>query len=166
LLGSIFGLTALVTMIIRHTFKGSIKIVVASILGILAGIAGASHGPGEILQGNIAPDGIIIEAWPSLTLLIGEPAMTVIPNLLVTGVLAIISGLTITIWTAATQLQRKNGGLILIMLSIGMLLVGGGLIPPAIGVIAGIIGTQIRQSDDKDKRSSGAEKQVNRGDMS
>jgi len=78
LLGSIIALTALVTIIVRHRFKGSITIAVASILGIFAGVGGASHGLGEILQGNIAPSGIIIQAWPELTSLGGEPAMTVI----------------------------------------------------------------------------------------
>jgi hypothetical protein len=41
-------------------------IALASILGIFAGIGGASHGPGEILQGNIAPSEILIQAWPAL----------------------------------------------------------------------------------------------------
>lgn len=77
LLSFIIALTVLVSIIsLRHRFKGNISVAVASILGIFAGIGGASHGPGEILQGNIAPDGIIIEAWPALTSLAGEPAMT------------------------------------------------------------------------------------------
>jgi hypothetical protein len=57
LLGSIMALTALVTIIVRRRVKGSVTIAVASILGIFAGVAGASHGPSEILQGNIAPTG-------------------------------------------------------------------------------------------------------------
>jgi len=116
----------------------------ASIIGIFAGLGGASHGPGEILQGNTAPSGIIIEAWPELTSLAGEPAMTIIPSFLVTGVLTIIFGLLVAIW-AAKFVQRKNGGLVLILLSITMLLVGGGLFPPVFGVVAGIIGTRIKQ---------------------
>ena len=142
LLGSIIALTALVTIIVRRTFKGSITIAVVSILGIFAGIGGASHGPGEILQGDIAPSGIIIEAWPSLTLLGGEPAMTLIPNFRVSGIVTVFSGLAVTIW-AATRIQSKNGGLVLILLSIMMLLVGGGLIPPLFGVVAGIIGARV-----------------------
>ena len=112
-LGSITALTALVTIIARHRFRGSITITVATILGIFAGVAGASHGPGEILQGDIAPSGIIIEAWPSLTLLSGEPAMTLIPNFRVSGILTVFSGLAVTIW-AATRIRSKNGGLVLI----------------------------------------------------
>ncbi len=117
----------------------------ASIIGIFAGLSGASHGLGEMLQGNIAPSGIMIEAWPGLTALRGEPAMTIVPSFLVTGVLTIIFGLLVAIW-AAKFVQRKNGGLVLILLSIIMLLVGGGLFPPVFGVVAGIIGTRIKPS--------------------
>jgi hypothetical protein len=146
LLGSIIALTALVTIIVRRGFKGSVMIAVASILGIFAGVGGASHGPGEILQGNIAPSRIIIEAWPELTLLAGEPAMTLIPSFSVSGIVTVITGLAVTIW-AATRIQSKNGALVLILLSLMMLFVGGGLIPPALGVVAGIIGARVRQKD-------------------
>jgi len=120
--------------------------VAASVIGIFAGLGGGVlHGVGEILQGNIAPSGIMIEAWPGLTAVSGEPAMTIVPSFLVTGVLAIIFGLMVTVWAAAL-VQRKNGGLVLILLSIVLLLVGGGFFPPGFGVIAGIIGTRIKHS--------------------
>ncbi len=121
-------------------------IAVASILGIFAGIGGASHGPGEILQGNIAPTGIIIEAWPALTLLAGVPAMTLIPSFSVSGIVTTILGLAVTIW-AATRIEGESGALVLILLSTMMLFVGGGLIPPVFGVVAGIIGARVRQKD-------------------
>jgi hypothetical protein len=117
--------------------------VAASVLGIFGGLGGASHGPGEMLQGNVAPNGLVIEAWSELTALAGEPAMTVIPSFLVSGLLTIIMGLIVAIW-AAKFVQRKNGGLTLILLSIIMLLVGGGLFPPVFGVTAGIIGNRIK----------------------
>jgi hypothetical protein len=143
LFGVEIGLVALITVTIRHTFKGDVKVAVASFLGVIAGITGGSHGLGEILQGNVAPRGIVIEAWPALTLLVGEPALTLVPNFFVTGVIAIILGILVTI-VAAVYIHRKNGGLVLILLSIMMLAVGGGIIPPVIGVIAGIIGTRIK----------------------
>jgi hypothetical protein len=142
LLSSIIALTALVTITVRRIFKGSITIAVAAVLGIFAGISGASHGPGEILQGDIAPSGIIIEAWPSLTLLGGAPAMTFIPNFRISGIVTVFSGLAVTIW-AASYIQSKNGALVLILLSLIMLVVGGGLIPPLFGVVAGIIGARV-----------------------
>ncbi len=112
--------------------------VAASALGILTGLGGASHGPGAMLQGNVAPSDIVFKAWPSLTALGGEPAMTIIPNLLVAGVLTIIVGVLLAVW-AAKFISKKYGGLVLIVLTIVMLLVGGGLIPPLFGVAAGVI---------------------------
>jgi hypothetical protein len=118
--------------------------VAASILGMFAGLGGGVyHGMGEVLQGSVAPNGIMIEAWPAMQLVAGEPAMTIVPNFLLTGILAIIIGIIVTIWAAAF-IGRKNGGLVLILLSIIMLLVGGGIIPPILGVLAGIIGTRIK----------------------
>jgi hypothetical protein len=81
--------------------------VAASALGIFAGLGGASHGPGEILQGNMAPSGLVIEAWPELTALQGEPAMTIIPSFLITGILTVIFGLIVAVW-AAKFVQRKT----------------------------------------------------------
>ncbi len=118
--------------------------IAASALGIFAGLGGASHGPGEMLQGNVAPSGLIIEAWPQLTALSGEPAMTIIPSFLVTGILAIVFGVLVAVW-AGKFIEKKNGGLILILLSIIMLLVGGGLVPPFIAIAAGLMGMLINR---------------------
>ena len=118
--------------------------VAASLLGIFAGIGGGVfHGIGEILQGSVAPTEIMIQAYPAMQATAGEPAMTIVPNFLLTGILAIIMGFIVTIWAVAF-IKRKNGGLVLIMLSIIMLLLGGGIIPPIFGILAGIIGTRIK----------------------
>ena len=69
----------------------------ASLLSIFAGVDGASHGPGEILQGKKAPGAIIIEAWPELTILAGEPARTLIPSFSMSGIVTVIIGLAVTI---------------------------------------------------------------------
>ena len=121
--------------------------VVAALLGVFAGIGGPEHGIFEIMRGNTRPEGLIIasmgppcnpeEVWHAC-----EPAMTVIPNFLVTGILATLFGLITIIW-AASFLHRKSGGLVLILLSIALLLVGGGLFPPVIGIVAGVVGTRI-----------------------
>jgi hypothetical protein len=118
---------------------------VVSTFGALAGLMGIEHGIGETLQGNIAPDGMMISSWPGSELfriLAGEPAMTIVPNLLVTGILAILFSLIFLVW-ATTFVQRKNGGLVLILLSIAMLLVGGGFGPPLLGIIMGAAATRI-----------------------
>lgn len=124
--------------------KSATKVVVLA-FGIMLGIAGIEHGIGEIFQGNIAPGGMVIKSWGEsklFSILMGEPAMTIIPNLLITGVLAIIVSLSIMVW-AVVFVQRKNGGLVLILLSILLLLVGGGFGPPLIGIIIGAAGTRI-----------------------
>ena len=121
--------------------------VVASALGISAGIAGVEHGCFEVLQGNIRPEGIMIASMgapcmPEEVWNLCEPAMTVIPSFLVTGILAIIAGLLVLVW-AAGFVQRKGGSLVLILLSIGLLLFGGGLFPPLIGIIGSVVGGKI-----------------------
>lgn len=118
--------------------------IAASILGVFAGIGGGVfHGVGEILQGSVVPRELMIEAWPSMKATAGEPAITIIPNLMITGEMAIIMGLVVVIWSAE-YIDRKNGGLILVFLSILMLLVGGGIVPAIIGVIGGLVGMRIK----------------------
>ena len=101
------------------------------------------HGVGEILQGNVATSGMRINAWQPASPLFGEePALTIVPNLFVTGILAIIVSLIIIIWAVAFA-QRKNGGAVLILLSIIQLLVGGGIAPIFPGITAGVAATKI-----------------------
>jgi hypothetical protein len=119
--------------------------VTVSALGTLMGVAGIEHGIGEILQGNVAPAGIMFASWPDSALFRsvgGEPAMSIIPNLLVTGILAILVSLIYLLW-ATLFVQRKNSGRVLILLSIVMLLAGGGIFPPIIGMIIGALATRI-----------------------
>jgi hypothetical protein len=110
----------------------------ATALGIFTGLGGASHGPGEILQGNVAPETLVIEAWPTLTVLNGEPAMTIIPSYLLSGILTIAVGVLMAVW-AGKFIEHKLSGMILILLTVVLLLVGGGLAPPIFGFTAGIL---------------------------
>lgn len=117
----------------------------ASTFGVLSGLGGIRHGVGEIRQGNVKAEGIFIDSWttgPLATSMDGEPGMTIIPNLLATGILAIIVSLAVIVWSIAF-VQRKHGGLVLLLLSIVMLLVGGGVGPPVIGMLAGLAGMAI-----------------------
>ncbi len=70
--------------------------------------------------------------------------MTLIPNFLVTGILAVIVGLVVAVW-AALFAPRKRGGPVLLLLSIAMLLVGGGFVPTSIGLLSGFAGTRLRE---------------------
>lgn len=119
--------------------------VTATLFGVLAGIGGMTHGVGEVLQGNVAPEGIAINSWtqgPIATNMGGEPGITLVPNLFVTGLLTIFAAIAMVAW-ATLFVERKHGGRIVIALSVFMLLVGGGIGPPIIGILAGVAGTWI-----------------------
>jgi hypothetical protein len=122
--------------------------LVASTFGVLAGTGGIRHAIGEILQGDAAPTGLVIDSWtkgPIATNMDGEPALTVIPNVLVTGIIGLLISSAALVW-AARYVERPKGGLILILFSIAMFLAGGGFGPPIVGLLAGIAGTGINGS--------------------
>jgi hypothetical protein len=110
-----------------------------STFGALVGLVGVEHGLGEALQGGRAPAGIMIQSWPGSAffhILGGEPALTLLPDLLLTGVLAIAFSALYAAW-AIWLVQRKNGGRVLMLLSVPMLLVGCGIFPPLLGFVLG-----------------------------
>lgn len=121
--------------------------IIASTLGVFGGLMSMEHGFFETLQGNHAPNSIIIDAIGHQANGVfqgSEPALTIIPNFLVTGILAIIVSPIVMVW-AAKFIQRKNGVLFLILLSTILFLIGGGLAPLLILVIASAIGTRINK---------------------
>jgi hypothetical protein len=123
--------------------------IAALSIGTLAGFAGLVHGYFEILQGNNRPISFIFPSMgpscvPEIAWHACEPAMTILPNFLVTGVLTVILGLLVMIWSVGF-IQRKNGGIVLIMLSVILLFVGSGFFPPLIGLIGGVAGTRINK---------------------
>lgn len=121
--------------------------LIAASFGFVAGFGGLEHGYFEILQRNARPESIMIasmgapcvpeEIWNAC-----EPAMTIIPNFLVTGILAMVFGLVTIVWAVAF-VKRQHGGTILALLSFGLLLFGGGIFPPAIGIVGAVVGTRI-----------------------
>ena len=133
----------------------------ATVLGLIAGGAGIEHGVFEVLQGNTRPEGLMIasigppcvaeQTWNAC-----EPAMTVLPSFLLTGILAIILGLAVMVWSACF-LTSKRGGLVLILLSVLLLLFGGGIFPPIIGLVAGALGSRIHKplAPDRSRLSGG-----------
>lgn len=119
----------------------------ALVFAVAAGLASIEHGVLAALQGNADPGGLMIasagppceadKVWNAC-----EPAMTIIPNFFITGILAIVIGVLVVAW-AVTSLERRHAGLVLIALSVLMLLFGGGIFPPLIGIIAGLVATRI-----------------------
>jgi len=122
---------------------------VATWLGVVAGIAGLEHGYFEFLQGNTRPQTLAFPSWgppcdPDKIWHACEPAMSILPNFLITGILAMLLSVTIIVWSG-WFIRRKHGGLILILLSIALLLFGGGFFPPIIALVGGLAGTKINK---------------------
>ncbi|NIO63962.1 MAG: hypothetical protein GTO35_15770, partial [Gammaproteobacteria bacterium] len=103
--------------------------VVVAVFGIVIGISGMNHGVYEILQGNTPTDSLIIMAigegqrmWEHG----GEAAFTIIPNFLITGILAVTTGIMVIVWSVFF-IQKKYGRWILLLLFILLFLFGGGI---------------------------------------
>ncbi len=122
---------------------------VAMWFGMSAGLAGLEHGYFETLQGSTRPASLMFASWglpcaPDEIWHACEPAMSILPNFLLTGLLAMLLSLAIMVWSAGF-IQRKQGGLVLIVLSIALLLFGGGFFPPIIALVGGAAGLQIHK---------------------
>ncbi|MBE0447989.1 MAG: hypothetical protein IBX64_07825 [Actinobacteria bacterium] len=68
--------------------------------------------------------------------------MSIVPNLLITGILAVLFSFIFLVW-ATTFVQRKYGALVLALLSIVMLLAGAGFGPALLGIILSLAATRI-----------------------
>ena len=111
-----------------------------SVMGIIAGIAGMEHGIGEIWQGNIQPENIVFASWanhPAFQSLAGEPAMSLIPNLLISGIMTIFLSSVFIYWSVKYH-QHPIYGVGFMVLSVLLLISGGGFGPPLLGVMLGI----------------------------
>lgn len=103
--------------------------VVVAVFGTIVAIAGMSHGYWELQQGNFVTEGMYINSvgpdqlkWP-----IGqEPAFTVLPTFMATGIAAILVGLLASVWSIFF-VRWRHGPLVLVSLFIAQSLVGGGL---------------------------------------
>jgi len=121
----------------------------AAWLGIVAGIAGFEHGYFEFIQGNTSIPGSAFPSWgppcvPEEIWHACEPAMSIIPNFLFTGILAMLISFGLIIW-AGWFVQRRHGGWVQMGISVLLLLFGGGFFPPIIAFVGGLAGTQINR---------------------
>jgi len=124
--------------------------VIASTLGVLVGIGSMDHGMLEIMQGNHPTSGLIVNAlgagyrwtvWKEG----GEPAFTLVPNFLLTGVLATLIGVAIIIWSLRF-LNRPHGPAIFLLLSVASFLTGGGVAQVVLFTMNWAAATRIRAS--------------------
>lgn len=100
-----------------------------AVLGVIFGLSGINHGFFETLQGNTPTGGLFISAIgeaQKMWLHGDEPAFTLIPNFLLTGIAAMLIGLAIIAWSCG-YVHKKNGPIILLLLFILLLLAGGGV---------------------------------------
>lgn len=103
--------------------------ITALVLCTLFGISGINHGLFEAMQGWKPTGGLVVQAigaaqrmWPHGT----EEALTVVPNFLITGILAMCAGIAMIVWSISF-LHKKHGTLMLLLLFTMLFLVGGGI---------------------------------------
>jgi hypothetical protein len=117
----------------------------AGTAGLLAGLSGLQHGFFETLQGSAVPEGLRIYAigpgqrfWASG----GEPAMTLMPNFLASGLAAMLISLGMMVWSARF-LSHKYGSRGLLLLALFQLVCGGGFAPPILAGLAALAADRI-----------------------
>lgn len=116
-------------------------------LGVLTGFVGVEHGIFEILQGHVAPSGLVIEAigpaqkfWEMGT----EIAFSIIPSFLITGILSLTIGLVIILWSIKYA-HKKHGALVLALLIVMLFLFGGGFAMLGSAIVAVITAANINK---------------------
>ena len=120
----------------------------AILFSIFGAFFGLEHGIGEILQGNISTPGLKIYAYSASGLAFPfgrEPALSVVPNYLISGILSILLGLIIIIWSIKL-IQIKFGAVGLLGLSIILFITGGGFGPFTTLIFASIAALKINSN--------------------
>lgn len=118
-------------------------------MGVLFGFSGITHGCSETLQGNTPTNGFLINAiaagsrWTRWTEG-GEGAFTVVPNFLLTGILAMLVGLAIIVWSLGF-VHKPRGPLVYLLLFVLLFLMGGGIGQVLFFIPAWAVATRIHQ---------------------
>lgn len=121
--------------------------LVAATIGVIVGAAGIEHGIFEILQGPLKPESIMIDAigpaqrvWENAS----EPTLTLIPNVLWSGIFAVAVGVFLIVWSVF-YLDRRQGALVLLLLSTLLFLGGGGFATISLSIVAFATATRIHK---------------------
>jgi len=119
---------------------------IVTAIGIILGISGLDHGIFEILQGNQTTYGMLIEAIGPDQIMWehgGEGAFTILSNFLFTGIMAVVIGAALIIWSIG-YIDHQGGPLGFLILNVLLFLFGGGIAAPIlIYPAAGIAATRI-----------------------
>jgi len=121
------------------------SVTTVRVFGTIMGLAGLEHGIGEVLEGNRAIPELIFRSWPDsdyFRIMNGEPALSILPTYLQSGVLTILVSIAFILFTTVF-VKRKGSGIVLMLLAGGMLLVGGGLFPPVLGFVVAVLASRI-----------------------
>ena len=121
---------------------------IVSTLGVLVGVGSIDHGLLETLQGYRPTPGLIVNALgPGYTWSAwkegGEAAFTLIPNFLVSGMVATSLGVLMILW-ALRWIQKKHGPAVFLLLGIASFLTGGGVAQVVLFTIVWGFATRIR----------------------
>ncbi len=122
--------------------------VIVSTLGVLLGISSINHGLLETLQGNRPTPGVVVKAlgsgyrWTVWTQG-SEPAFTLVPNFLLTGLLATLIGLLMILWSLRF-IHRSHGPTVFLLLGVTSFLAGGGLAQVLLFTLNWLVATRIR----------------------
>jgi hypothetical protein len=119
--------------------------VIVTTLGVIFGLSGVNHGLFEFLQGNKPTGALFIHAigeaqrfWPEGT----EDAFTLLPTFLLAGLLSMIVGLVIVVWSLFF-IETRYGRTVFLALFILLFLVGGGIGQVAFFIPAWAFGTRM-----------------------
>ena len=123
---------------------------IVSTLGALVGVGSIDHGLLECLQGNRATPGLIVNALgPGYGWTVwkqgGEGAFTLVPNFLLTGILATLMGVALIVWSLRF-IDRRHGAGVFLLLGVGSFLVGGGVAQVVLITLNWAAATRIRGS--------------------
>lgn len=132
----------------QHPATRSATRTSVTVLGLLAALNGADHGIGAISQGPGRPPGLVYESWAHVEAfdpLDGEPALTLIPDLLVSGLVTLTVALALGAWVTRWPGHQHNGPVVLGLTAV-LLLVGGGFGPALLGLVVGLLAMRIDAS--------------------
>jgi hypothetical protein len=125
-------------------------------IGLYAVYLGGMHGYYEILNGSRNPHAIFFDAisgnplaadfpgWP------GWPAMSIVPNLLISGIMVEITAGALLLWLVLFSGRRK-WGIWIVILALVLCLFGGGFKPPFFAAAAGVAGILVKRPDRQPK---------------
>lgn len=112
-----------------------------STFGAYIGVMGIEHGIGELLQGFEKAPGVIFPSWPDspfFAIQAGEPSFSVIPIMMITGVLASLFSFAFIVM-ALFYPDKKFSTKFMLSLSILMFLCGSGIFPPVLAVMISLM---------------------------